>query len=140
MSVVLAGEAGVPVQVLRAVPGAGPGVPETAGPGAGGCAESGGLAVNERTKKYRAKGMKRTAVDLDPVLFKALKQKALDLNIAYTQLARDVLALYAGYAIPPDDPRYHAEFIGGDLPMIEERYPGYVERLDVFLKGPHGAA
>jgi len=71
---------------------------------------------------------------IDPVLHRCFKQKAFDLDVPVAKLYRDVLALYAGYSTSKDDPRFTAEYMGGELPHIQERSDGYVAKIDVFRR------
>jgi hypothetical protein len=79
---------------------------------------------------------KRYMVDagltIDPIAWKALKLRATIMGVSASQLHRDIVHLWLGYAIDPRDPVYSEKNIGGELPGIIEIFPGYVKAVDLF--------
>lgn len=80
-------------------------------------------------KTYKGAELRDCGLRIHPSAYKAIRQKALDLEVPAAQLIRDVIYVYLGYAIDPNDPVY-SRF--GELPGIIETYPGYASRVDLF--------
>ena len=77
-----------------------------------------------------------TQVRLDESLKQHLRIHALALNVTQSKLIRDVLTLWTGYFTAPDDPRFRPEYTAGELPAVEEEYPGYTRTIgSVFVRG-----
>lgn len=80
-------------------------------------------------KTYKGAELRDCGLRIHPIAYKAIQQRALDIGVPAAQLIRDVLYIWLGYAIDPEDPVY-SRF--GDLPGVEELFPGYCQRVDLF--------
>lgn len=80
-------------------------------------------------KTYKGAELRDCGLRIHPIAYKAIQQKALDYDVPAAQLIRDVLYVWLGYAINPDDPVYSRL---GEIPGVEELYPGYAMRVDLF--------